>query len=438
MLILTHNITPRLQYVANFFAKELCNEEAILTTNQQEYLRYAGIKINYTNQQQENDRCQIKPHTLLFEEGLRPQVTEVFQINSYPAFFKTEGSFGFDVLAASFYLLSRYEEYLPHTKDEYGRFAHTDSLAYKNDFLSIPLVNIWLGEVKRFLQIAFPDSPFASSAFQFIPTYDIDHAYAFKYRSSGMHWGGILKDIITGNFKRAAQRKRVAAGKEKDPFDAYDWMDELHSSYELKPIYFFLLAQKNKGYDKNILPATTGLQALIKQLAVKYDLGIHPSWQSGDDETLLKQEKDLLEQMINKPVVQNRQHYIRMTLPHTYRQLLAEGITEDYSMGYGSINGFRASLASPYCWYDVEKEEQTNLLLYPFCFMDANSFYEQKQTAEETGKELQHYYEQIKKVNGTFITLWHNNFLGSDTMFKGWKEVYEAMVKKIAEQRTES
>jgi hypothetical protein len=53
-------------------------------------------------------------------------------------------------------------------------------------------------------------------------------------------------------------------------------------------------------------------------------------------------------------------------LPETFRHLLDTGIQEDFSMGYGSINGFRASVASPFYWYDLEKEQTTYLLLYPF------------------------------------------------------------------------
>jgi hypothetical protein len=91
-------------------------------------------------------------------------------------------------------------------------------------------------------------------------------------------------------------------------------------------------------------------------------------------------------------------------------------------MGYGSINGFRASVASSFYWFDLEKNEKTSLLLYPFCFMDANSFYEQQLTPREAFEELMHYYNSIKKVQGMMVTIWHNNFLGTDPQYKGWRK----------------
>jgi hypothetical protein len=117
-------------------------------------------------------------------------------------------------------------------------------------------------------------------------------------------------------------------------------------------------------------------------------------------------------------------------LPATYRRLIDCGITRDYSMGYGSVNGFRASVASSFYWFDLEKNESTPLVIFPFCFMDANAFYEQQSTPKIAYDELKHYYNIIKKVNGLFITIWHNNFLGTEPMFTAWKDMYDLFMKE--------
>jgi hypothetical protein len=145
----------------------------------------------------------------------------------------------------------------------------------------------------------------------------------------------------------------------------------------------------------------------------------------------LTREKSMLEHVVSHGVTNSRQHYIRFELPSTYRKLLALGITDDYSMGYGSINGFRASIASTYFWYDLKNEEKTRLQIHPFCFMDANSFYEQQLSAEAASEELLQYFDAVKSVNGTMITIWHNNFLGTDPIFAGWKEVYQQFVSSV-------
>ena len=139
------------------------------------------------------------------------------------------------------------------------------------------------------------------------------------------------------------------------------------------------------------------MKHLIREHSDHYSIGIHPSWQSGDDPEKLKLEILKLGHIAGKQISSSRQHYIRFTLPQTYRQLIDLGIESDFSMGYGSINGFRASVTSPFFWYDLEREEQTKLLLYPFCFMEANSFYEQKYSTQQAFEELKHYYDVVSQ-----------------------------------------
>jgi hypothetical protein len=100
-------------------------------------------------------------------------------------------------------------------------------------------------------------------------------------------------------------------------------------------------------------------------------------------------------------------------------------------MGYGSINGFRASVATPFYWYDLQKDRVTDLQIHPFCFMEANSFYEQHYSAEQAYEELMQYYHQCKTYGGTLISIWHNNFLGADKKTQGWKNMYRRFIAQV-------
>jgi hypothetical protein len=205
----------------------------------------------------------------------------------------------------------------------------------------------------------------------------------------------------------------------------------LHEQFKLSPVYFFLVAKEKGKYDKNIDVTNTEYKELVQSISSKYAVGLHPSWASGDIPSLLTKEKATLEQITSQTITFSRQHYIRFELPSTYRRLLALGLNNDYSMGYGSINGFRASIATPYYWYDLKSEEKTKLLIHPFCFMDANSYYEQKLSPDEAFEELMQYYNVTKSVNGTMVTIWHNNFLGTGEEFEGWKEIYQKFVSSL-------
>ena len=422
--------TARLQYIVNFFGHELFDRPIRITNDKNEYIRFNGAKLNYSHSELITDDFIIQPVALLFEEGIREQEISCFEINFHKAFFETTGNTHFDIFAASFYLITRYEEYLPHEKDEFGRYAHTNSLAFKEGFLHQPIVNIWLNDFKNLLSIRFPQLVFRGRQFSNIITYDIDIAYSYLDKGLLRNLGGTIKSLWEGNWRLALERWQVLLGKKKDPFDCYEWLDALHLYCRLKPYYFFLVAKNRSQYDKNIPTNSKRFRELIEYYAGTYNVGLHPSWQSGDDHELLREEMQWMEVVAGKNIHASRQHFIRFTLPTTYRRLISEGISKDFSMGYGSINGFRASVCSCYNWYDLEREKTTSLTLYPFCFMDANAFFEAELSPQQAYDELMRYYNSVKKVNGMLITIWHNHLLGSDRRMEGWGEMFELFMRE--------
>ncbi|MES2881778.1 MAG: hypothetical protein V4676_06495, partial [Bacteroidota bacterium] len=137
-IIYSHSITARLQYIVDFLAKYYALEFK-LTSNEETYIAsIAPCKINYSYHKITVDEIWMHPHVLLFESAVHPVKIECFQHQStdanldlYTCFFKAEGHLHFDLFAAIFYLITRYEEYLPHQKDMYGRYAHENATAFK-------------------------------------------------------------------------------------------------------------------------------------------------------------------------------------------------------------------------------------------------------------------------------------------------------------------
>ncbi len=424
LLIYSNQISVRLQYICKFIFAEQLNCAYSITQHADSFEKHDGPKINYSDRTIPGDCLQVIPHGLLFEKGIEEQKIFCFDFEGNKAFFKSGLGYRFDIFAASFYLISRYEEYLPYIKDFYGRFNTENSLASKEGFFKVPLVDIWINHFAETLKQQFPSFNYATGNFSFLPTYDIDIAYSFKNKGLLRNAGGFLKKPSLG-------RLSVLAGISKDPFDSYEKIGAINLKYGLKPLFFFLLAEKNSAYDKNILPENVNLQTLIAHHATRYELGIHPSWASNENKALLQKEKILLEKISNKTITKSRQHFIKMSFPNTYEKLLSNGITDDYSMGSGSTNGFRASTAFAFYWYNLKTESVTQLKVHPFCFMDANSFYEQKLTVEQAAEELMHYYRQCRQVNGQLITIFHNNFLGNSKEFLGWAQMYESFIAQV-------
>jgi hypothetical protein len=429
MLFYSVQNSPRLDYILDLVGNEIFNGPFIFTSDRSVYRSHTGAKLNYSSETILANEYYLSPHHLLFETGISEQQINRFDVSDRPAFFQTDGDFPFDIFAAVFYLVSRYEEYLLFQPDKYGRFPHQASLAFRENFLDFPVINYWLDDFKKSLIRKFPELIFRMKEFKFIPTYDIDIAYSYKFKGLKRNLGGFYRSLIKGQWSYLLDRWDVLFNKKKDPFDAYEWLDSLHLYCRTRAYYFFLMAKKQKGVDKNISPYKRGMESLIAYHAGGYTVGIHPSWQSGDEDSLLTEEIEKLKNIIGSPVKYSRQHYLRMGLPETYRRLIKAGIDKDFSMGYGAANGFRASIASSFYWYDLQAEKKTGLMIFPFCFMDATSYYESRLSPGAAFSELMDYYRKIKQVNGLMVTIWHNHFFGSDPMFAGWKEVYEVFLK---------
>lgn len=410
--------------MAGWFQEHYLGEPLELTDSLARYKAYDGPRINYSSQRIGETECWIEPSVLLFEDSIRPIELTVCSNGSFPFFFAGRGDMGFDLLAAGFYLIGRYEEYLPHSKDVYGRYAHEQSMAYRHHFLHRPLVDEWMEYLCNCLRSLYPNMLFKKNQFRFQATYDIDESFAYKYKPAGLQVAGTLRDLIQGRTDWIAERVRTLRGTQTDPYDSYAFIQQLHHAVGSRPVFFFHSANRKSKYDKNLSPDHPAQQELIRSISEWSDLGLHPSWQSGDHPALLMKERGALEAIAHKQVRCSRQHYIRFQLPDTYRSLIGLGITDDHSMGYGSINGFRASTSRSFYWFDLSRNEVTSLRIHPFCYMDANSFYELGHTIDEAESEWKELERAVRAVNGSLITIWHNTTLGTQKRFSGWRDRY--------------
>lgn len=433
MLLFAEKISPRLAYTADFIGGCFFNEAISITDSVEVFRQFEGPRLNYSRAALTNKEFHIVPLGLLEETGIRAQTLSCFKWKDRKAFFATGGGdIPFDVFSAIFFLLSRYEEYLPFTPDIYGRYPHTQSLAWREGFLDQPLADQWLEDLRAELNLKFPELRYRQTAFKFLPTYDIDMAWSYRHKGIWRNLAGGLRSLLQADWKGLGERIRVLQNRQADPFDSYALLEALHEEFGLSPRYFFLLAGQRGKYDKNISPRQPAFRHLIREISARYAVGIHPSWKSGDEKNLLKMETDELAAITGLPVLASRQHYIRFQLPETFQRLINAGISQDFSMGYGSINGFRASVARPFYWYNLEREEKTRLLLFPFCFMDANAFYEQGLDAAAAKEEFLHYYRSVKAVHGLLISVWHNNFLGGSAPWTDWAAAYRHVLTSIA------
>lgn len=347
----------------------------------------------------------------------------------FPSTNSTSEQWDFDLFSAVFYLVSRYEEYSGFEPDVHNRFPPEASILFKTKSFEFPLVNIWVEKLRLNILKHWPETKFKLPEFRFISTIDVDSTFQYSEKGIGWSLSGVLKDAMKGDFKSITSRLKTIARINKDAYDVFDYLKNLHHELKTEVKYFFLLGDY-APYDKNISWKNKRQSEIIKKLSEEYAVGAHPSYLSNTLPGQIKKELQRLETITGQKPTISRQHFLMHSFPSTYQNLVKNGIKEDYTLGYTSQYGFRAGIASPFYFFDLEKDESTYLLLYPFCSMDITPLHYYKLTPEQAMAKNKALLQSVKSVNGTFISLWHNESIsGTGRWQGGWPDVYAQLLK---------
>jgi hypothetical protein len=405
--VLTTHQTERLQYILTELLGKRLGVNYVVTTNVDEFNATLGVKVNYTSTQQPNS-IHIIPHHLLFENDIKQQTINVENNETWHTILwpDTNTQIPFDVFAASFYLLSRYEEYSTIVRDKHGRFEAKNSIAHKQDFLQFPLLEHWCEELKKQLLVIDSKLEFKQPKFTAITTIDVDFAYLYRGLDSTRWIGKMVKSILKLDFKSILLQLKSTLHAKHDPYNTYDFIKK---NVKGKLGYFILMSNKG-GHDKNIKTDSNAFQKLIQQLLKNSDfIGLHPSYASNQSLKTLMNERDALSNITKQKIEKSRQHFLKINLPDTYRNLIEAGIKEDYTMAYAEQIGFRASTCMPFTFFDLELNKATELVCYPTCFMDTTAIEYLRYDAKHIEAVNEKLLNLIKYYNGHYVTLWHNN-----------------------------
>ncbi len=428
LLIYTHKITPRVNYIFKHFFVRILQIPVTFTTEVGEFVAHNGPKITYSKSPLGSEFF-VRSHELLFEQGINDIDIHISNWENVPCFFSAGeiSSIPFDIFAASFYLISRYEEYLPHMQDIHERFPAEESLAYKNGFIEKPVIDIWAYKFLELLKVKFPNFNYKNREFNLISTIDVDMAFMFKHKGIVRTIGGFSNDILHLRFVKFWYRFLTILNFRSDPYDTFSEIIRIKNECNVNTIFFFAIGDYTT-FDKNISSANNKFKSLIKSVADYAKIGLHPSYFSFRKVAILKKEKARLESITNTPIEFSRQHFLRLNMPETYQNLLDLDLKEDYTMGYDKSVGFRASTCSPFYFYDLDFEIQTPLKLFPFAFSDLTLKKHMNLTNEESLLKILELKSIVKEVNGTFISLFHNETFSDYGYWNGWSDIYKKMI----------
>lgn len=394
--------------------------EVSFTTKIETFVAHEGLKISYTSKQL-GEEIHIKSASLLFEQGVNTVDIHMTDWDGIPAFFQTseQSIIPYDIFAASFYLLSRYEEYLPHMKDEQGRFPAKESMAFQKGFLALPLVDLWIARFKKIITQKNTAIHYKEKEYKVSIAVEVQRAFAYRKIGFLRTLGGYGRDLMKFHFKQLFLRTQVLIGFRKDPFNSYSWLIQIQKRTQHKLQLFFALGDYSSD-NRVIKHSKTDLQSLLKMIADYSDLGLLVSKDATRSATTLKKERKRMETISLRSLKAVKMIHNSIELPSTYQNILEEEVTTDYSMSYPDQAGFRASTCSPFLFYDLNNEIQTPLLLCAPCFHIDQVYNTNKRTIDTL--LINTYKETIQKLNGLYLITFSNESLSHKVVRNFFKE----------------
>lgn len=414
ILVYSHKITPRLTYVFRQVFIRILELPTDFTSSIEKFVSHSGPKLSYTNKPLGNEFF-IASHDLLFQQGIQEVSIEVSNWSGLPAFFKlgVSSQLPYDIFAASFYLMSRYEEFLPQVKDELGAFLPYQSLASKNNFLEQPIVDLWAVRLKDKLHKFFPDLPHVSwKKPEFQPIVSVVNPFKFQNKSIFLKLTDSLNAIWRLDFVSLIEQYLVIMSLRKDPDNKFKELDALFKEFGMQPLYFFLFA-KNTFYDRGVSVYNFSFRNLIKNIADTNNVSLLASYEAQEEIKTLNRECSHLKKLILKKIDSIRFNYGLLTTSSAYYSLLEQEIQKDYSMGYIGELGYRASTAVPFYFYDLSNDLQTSLKIYPIVADEEGL---RKFSNQKAFKKLEEFYENLPTRTALHGVSFSNTILNDKEM----------------------
>ncbi len=424
LVVYTPLLTERIKYAVDLVLNQVGNGEYSIVTDLNDIDPEDHV-INYSGEIIE-DSFQIHTYGLLTETRIREFDVEFeYGGEEKVMLFKTEGdSLGYDIFSGAFFLATRMEEYWSFNPDTHGRYTSEASMASKLGFLHLPLINIWVNAFRKKLINKWGEDYLKDSSYKVINTVDIDNAWAYLNKGVLRIGGAIARAGSKLNMSELGERAKVLSSGKNDPYDTYQYLKSTQEKYGFESNYFFLLGDRSK-FDKNVPHTNKALKELINDINKYATVGIHPSYASYLNKERVGKELGRLKNITGEGVKSSRQHFLKLNVPETYRILEEIGVEHDYTMGYADHYGFRASICTPFTFFDLLQNKELELTVHPFAYMDGTLNEYMKLSIEEAVEVVSDLKTMVKSVGGEFSSVWHNETLNDQGKWKGWKRVFE-------------
>ncbi|WP_207277541.1 polysaccharide deacetylase family protein [Sporosarcina sp. E16_3] len=340
--------------------------------------------------------------------------------------------YGNDFFAASFFMLTRWEEYVNPERDLHNRFSARDSLAHKFDFLDRPIVNEYVEMLwGMFTYLGYTEDR-KKREYEFVLTHDVDILRLYRGRKQLIRKMGaevIRRKSPLSAIRTLIEYVQVRLNKVLDPFDTFSWIMDLSESVNVKSRFYFMSGGVTSFDNHYNIEEPKALKVIEEVKRRGHIIGFHPSFNAYNDSAQWKKEKDLLEKVVGHEVKEGRQHYLRFEVQKTWNICEENDMERDLTLSYADKEGFRCGVCYEYSIFDFLNRKKLRLKEMPLIVMEGSFVTYQNVTSEEMYRKTSSLRDTVKKYNGSFVYLWHNSSFNVP-YWSPYQKVYEKIVKE--------
>ncbi len=421
---------PTLRYILEFLCRDAEAAKLVGYTSDESLFAHYSVVIRPSNFF--NDDVFLTSQT-------RP-TTPLVELDGVPVLFGTNDVerrgqtiiISADLVASTFFFISRYEELVVHERDKRGRFS------FKNSILSSPqlrhraIVDEYGEMLRKWLGLSELQPALNSVTL----THDVDMLTAYR-RPRGL-CGGVVR-CLRGSNDSMAEIIAAQITRHADPAFTFPFLFEEDARLpEAKKIYFIKAPIVIEPEDRPVYSyKSLDFKWLLKRIRQnECEIGLHTSYYAGQHRDMIVHEKRKLEDAMNQTVTLSRHHYLRTCSPSDFEEMAINGLTDDYTMGFVDNATFRLGTCRNVQWIHPRTLELRPLTLHPLTMMDItfsddNCMGLNLTLAWVHAKKL---VDITRKFRGDLTLLWHNNSFSPSlqTSELDQSELYCRLIEEIA------
>jgi hypothetical protein len=336
-----------------------------------------------------------------------------------------------DVCGGAFFMLSRYEELVVGTRDSYGRFPASASIAQREGFVGLPVVDAYVELLWSALLRAWPGLERRPRAYTLALTHDVDRPLASLGRPVPALVRQAAADVLVRRDPRLlAQRLRswgsIRRGDyRQDPYNTFDFLMDVSERHGLAGAFYFLTDSYPLEH-----PWIGSLMRRIHERG--HELGYHAGTGTYRDAQRTAQEFGRLWSAASGAGVAQgrwggRQHYLQWENPATWCNWERAGLDYDSTVAFADRIGFRAGTCHEFRPFDLRERRPLRLSERPLHVMDATLFQYMGLSRAAAAEAVLDVARQCRRYAGTLTLLWHNSSLPRAADRHWYAELVEAL-----------